>query len=86
MEQAYRLTGKSFTGQVALRPESVTFCRADQGIKAEILSYSLLGNVIRYRVRAMDVELLVDVLNRSPDDLHPRRIPGWPVVKYINAA
>ncbi|MNW22965.1 hypothetical protein D3C71_2247750 [compost metagenome] len=33
-------------------------------------SHSLLGNVIRYRVRVREVELVVDVLNRSPSDLH----------------
>ncbi|EXU76479.1 ABC transporter ATP-binding protein [Erwinia mallotivora] len=70
-EQAHRLTGDTFTQQVALRPESVAFCALSQGIPAEILSHSLLGNVIRYRVRAREVELWVDVLNRSPDDLHP---------------
>lgn len=70
-EQASRLTGESFGGQVALRPESVAFCAPEQGIPAEILSHSLLGNVIRYRVKARDVELLVDVLNRSVEDLHP---------------
>lgn len=70
-EQASRLTGETFSGQVALRPESVAFCTPEQGIPAEILSHSLLGNVIRYRVKARDVELMVDVLNRSVEDLHP---------------
>lgn len=70
-EQASRLTGDSFSSQVALRPESVAFCTPEQGIPAEILSHSLLGNVIRYRVKACDVELMVDVLNRSVEDLHP---------------
>ncbi|MNP58237.1 hypothetical protein D3C76_1531390 [compost metagenome] len=36
-----------------------------------ILNHSLLGNVVRYRVRARGVELLVDVLNRSVEDLRP---------------
>ena len=70
-EQASRLTGDTFRSQVALRPESVAFCGPEQGIPAEILSHSLLGNVIRYRVKARDVELMVDVLNRSVEDLHP---------------
>lgn len=70
-EQASRLTGDTFRSQVALRPESVAFCGPEQGIPAEILSHSLLGNVIRYRVQARDVELMVDVLNRSVEDLHP---------------
>ncbi|CAX57825.1 ABC transporter ATP-binding protein [Erwinia billingiae] len=69
-EQASRLTGETYTSQVALRPESVAFCAPEQGIPAEILSHSLLGNVIRYRVKAREVELFVDVLNRSVADLH----------------
>ncbi len=69
-EQASRLTGETFSSQVALRPESVAFCAPEQGIPAEILSHSLLGNVIRYRVKAREVELFVDVLNRSVADLH----------------
>jgi putative spermidine/putrescine transport system ATP-binding protein len=69
-EQASRLTGETYSGQVALRPESVAFCTPEQGIPAEILSHSLLGNVIRYRVKAREVELFVDVLNRSVADLH----------------
>ncbi len=70
-EQASRLTGETYSSQVALRPESVAFCASDRGIPAHILSHSLLGNVIRYRVKAREVELWVDVLNRSVDDLHP---------------
>lgn len=69
-EQASRLTGETYTSQVALRPESVAFCAPEQGVPAEILSHSLLGNVIRYRVKAREVELFVDVLNRSVADLH----------------
>ncbi|EIC00321.1 ABC transporter ATP-binding protein [Pantoea sp. Sc1] len=70
-EQATRLTGQPFHSQVAIRPESMQFTAQGQGIPAVILSHSLLGNVIRYRIRAQDVELSVDVLNRSAADLHP---------------
>jgi putative spermidine/putrescine transport system ATP-binding protein len=35
-----------------------------------VRSHSLLGNVVRYRVEARGVELVVDVLNRSAEDLH----------------
>ena len=70
-EQATRLTGQLFHSQVAIRPESMQFTPPGVGIPAEILSHSLLGNVIRYRIRARDVELSVDVLNRSATDLHP---------------
>ncbi|MBK0091653.1 ABC transporter ATP-binding protein [Erwinia sp. S59] len=70
-EQATQLTGQTFTGQVAIRPESIRLSAPQDGIPATILSHSLLGNVIRYRVVANSVELSVDVLNRSVADLHP---------------
>lgn len=70
-EQATQLTGQTFSGQVAIRPESIQICAPEAGIRATILSHSLLGNVIRYRVLAHNVELSVDVLNRSVADLHP---------------
>ncbi|MGP6488836.1 ABC transporter ATP-binding protein [Duffyella gerundensis] len=68
--EATQLTGQPWYGQIAIRPESIQLCAPDNGIAADILSHSLLGNIIRYRVRAQGVELSVDVLNRSPDDLH----------------
>ncbi|WP_159282294.1 ABC transporter ATP-binding protein [Rahnella variigena] len=64
-EQAMALTGITYTGRVAIRPESVTICELIEGIPAKVLSHSLLGNVVRYRVIAHGVELSVDVLNRS---------------------
>jgi len=70
-EQATQLTGQPFSSQVAIRPESIQLCAPQAGIAATILSHSLLGNVIRYRVLANQVELSVDVLNRSVADLHP---------------
>ncbi|RNM04603.1 ABC transporter ATP-binding protein [Dickeya undicola] len=70
-EQAMRLTGGRFSSQVALRPESVLLCAPEQGLAGEVVGHSLLGNVVRYRVRISEVELLVDVLNRSVADLHP---------------
>ncbi|AMO77956.1 MULTISPECIES: ABC transporter ATP-binding protein [Pseudomonas] len=71
-EQAGRLLGRPFAGQVAIRPESLRLSLdAGDGIAAQVLSHSLLGNVIRYRVRANGVELTVDVLNRSAERLYP---------------
>ncbi|AIR70763.1 ABC transporter ATP-binding protein [Dickeya fangzhongdai] len=70
-EQAMSLTGGRFSSQVALRPESVLLCAPEQGLAGEIVGHSLLGNVVRYRVRISEVELSVDVLNRSVADLHP---------------
>ncbi|QTF09910.1 ABC transporter ATP-binding protein [Brenneria izadpanahii] len=69
-EEAARLTGRHCRSQVAIRPESIVFCPPELGIAATILGHSLLGNVIRYRVSVQDIELFVDVLNRSVDDLY----------------
>ena len=68
--QAQQLTGELFTGQVALRPESITLGAPEQGMAGEILNHSLLGNVVRYRILVNGVELAVDVLNRAPCDLY----------------
>ena len=68
-EPASRLLGRPVGGRIAIRPEAIQL--AAQGeIEALVRSHSLLGNVIRYRVEARGVELLVDVLNRSPADMH----------------
>lgn len=66
-EQAFRLTGQRFTQQVAIRPESISLTHPQQGVPATIVSHSLLGNVIRYRVMTQGIELQVDTLNRSMD-------------------
>jgi putative spermidine/putrescine transport system ATP-binding protein len=71
---ASRLLQRPINAQVAIRPEAIALVNAAEGsdrIAAVIRSHSLLGNVIRYRVEARGVELLVDVLNRSASDLHP---------------
>ncbi|TCL05696.1 ABC transporter ATP-binding protein [Sodalis ligni] len=73
-QQAALLTGRSWQAQVAVRPESITLVPVGQGIEGRILSHSLLGNVIRYRVETQGIELLVDVLNRSVADLHPNDV------------
>lgn len=70
-EQAAQLTGRSYAGKVAIRPESIGLLPAGQGIGGVILGHSLLGNVVRYRIQVRGVELLVDVLNRSVADLRP---------------
>ncbi|MCU1716834.1 ABC transporter ATP-binding protein [Pseudomonas sp. 5P_3.1_Bac2] len=67
-EQASRLLGRPVGSRVAIRPEAIELA-ANGTIEAQIRSHSLLGNVIRYRVEARGVELLVDVLNRAPEDL-----------------
>ncbi|MGY4531284.1 putative spermidine/putrescine transport system ATP-binding protein [Pseudomonas sp. TE3786] len=67
-DAASRLLLRPVASRVAIRPEAISLGVGD--IDAEVRSHSLLGNVIRYRVEARGVELLVDVLNRSADDLH----------------
>jgi putative spermidine/putrescine transport system ATP-binding protein len=67
-EQASRLLARPINSRVAIRPEAIEL-GAGGVIEAQIRSHSLLGNVIRYRVEARGVELLVDVLNRAPEDL-----------------
>ncbi|RAS26227.1 MULTISPECIES: ABC transporter ATP-binding protein [unclassified Pseudomonas] len=68
-DSASRLLQRPVAGRLAIRPESITL-GVNGELDAEVLSHSLLGNVIRYRVQVREVELVVDVLNRSPDDLH----------------
>jgi putative spermidine/putrescine transport system ATP-binding protein len=68
-DSASRLLLRPVNSRVAIRPESIEIS-AQGAIEAQIRSHSLLGNVIRYRVEARGVELLVDVLNRSEADLH----------------
>ncbi|OSN10967.1 spermidine/putrescine ABC transporter ATP-binding protein [Lonsdalea iberica] len=69
-EQAFRLTGQRFTQQVAIRPESISLTHPQQGVPATIVSHSLLGNVIRYRVMTQGIELQVDTLNRSMEQAY----------------
>ncbi|TWI55645.1 putative spermidine/putrescine transport system ATP-binding protein [Pseudomonas duriflava] len=68
--QASAILGRPYTQQVAIRPESIHLS-VSTGPLAEIKGHSLLGNVIRYHVQINDVELLVDVLNRSSAALRP---------------
>ncbi|AVD94262.1 MULTISPECIES: ABC transporter ATP-binding protein [Pseudomonas] len=68
-DSASRLLQRPVASRLAIRPESITLGEHGE-LDAEVRSHSLLGNVIRYRVRVREVELVVDVLNRSPADLH----------------
>ncbi|MEE4685760.1 ABC transporter ATP-binding protein [Pseudomonas alliivorans] len=69
-DDASRLMQRPINSRVAIRPESIQLSLTGE-LEGEVRSHSLLGNVIRYRVQARGVELVVDVLNRSADDLHP---------------
>lgn len=67
-DAASRLLLRPVNSRVAIRPEAIQI--GGVGIEGTIVSHSLLGNVVRYRVEARGVQLLVDVLNRSAADLH----------------
>lgn len=69
-EQASQLMGQMFTQQVAIRPESIALVNPPQGVPATIVGHSLLGNVIRYRVRVQGIELQVDTLNRTMEQAY----------------
>ncbi|MCG8296397.1 ABC transporter ATP-binding protein [Pseudomonas entomophila] len=68
-DSASRLLQRPVASRLAIRPESITLGLNGE-LDGEVRSHSLLGNVIRYRVKVRDVELVVDVLNRSAADLH----------------
>ncbi|WP_409264650.1 ABC transporter ATP-binding protein [Pseudomonas sp. KCJK9000] len=68
-DSASRLLQRTVTSRLAIRPESITLGTHGE-LDAQVRSHSLLGNVIRYRIEVRGVELVVDVLNRSPEDLH----------------
>ncbi|WP_434677590.1 ABC transporter ATP-binding protein [Pseudomonas sp. R1-18] len=69
-DAASRLMQRQIASRIAIRPEAIQLSLTGS-LEGEVLGHSLLGNVIRYRVQARGVELVVDVLNRSADDLHP---------------
>ena len=58
------------SSRIAIRPETLGLSVQGEP-DGVILSHSLLGNVIRYRVEVRGVQLIVDVLNRAPGDLYP---------------
>ncbi|WP_175652445.1 ABC transporter ATP-binding protein [Pseudomonas sp. Marseille-P9899] len=69
-DSASRLLQRPVTARLAIRPEAIAIS-LDGELDGQVRSHSLLGNIIRYRVEARGVELLVDVLNRSSADLYP---------------
>ncbi len=82
-EQAKQLLGLDISGRLAVRPESIYIREPgrDYGaamsppLKATVASHQLLGNVIRYRIRAAGCLLTVDRLNRGADALLPAGSP-----------
>ena len=69
-DSASKLLQRPIKHRIAIRPEAIELS-LDGDLDAQVRSHSLLGNVIRYRIEARGVELVVDVLNRSASDLHP---------------
>jgi putative spermidine/putrescine transport system ATP-binding protein len=81
-DAASRLMQRPINSRVAIRPEAIQLSLTGS-LEGEVRSHSLLGNVIRYRVEARGVELVVDVLNRSASDLHAK---GQRVTLHIEAS
>lgn len=52
-----------FKRDIALRPETIEI--SNEGLEAKIKEKSLLGNIIRYKVKVQEIELKVDTLNFS---------------------
>ena len=69
-QTASRLLQRPVSSRIAIRPETLGLSVQGEP-DGVILSHSLLGNVIRYRVEVRGVQLIVDVLNRAPGDLYP---------------
>ncbi|MCB1653525.1 MAG: ABC transporter ATP-binding protein [Pseudomonadales bacterium] len=69
-DTASRLLQRPVNSRIAIRPETLGLSLQGEA-DTLIRNHSLLGNVIRYRVEVRGVELIVDVLNRSPADLYP---------------
>ncbi|WP_136475027.1 ABC transporter ATP-binding protein [Pseudomonas sp. DG56-2] len=69
-QSASRLLQRPVDSRLAIRPEAIALSLSGE-LEGLVRGHSLLGNVIRYRVEARGVELMVDVLNRSSADLHP---------------
>ncbi len=65
---ASRLMQRPISSRIAIRPEAIALSLSGE-LEGQIRSHSLLGNVIRYRIEARGVPLVVDVLNRSAADL-----------------
>jgi putative spermidine/putrescine transport system ATP-binding protein len=68
-QSASRLLQRTVNSRLAIRPEAIALSLEGER-EGLVRSHSLLGNVIRYRIEARGVELVVDVLNRSAADLH----------------
>jgi putative spermidine/putrescine transport system ATP-binding protein len=81
-DAASRLLGRPINSRIAIRPEAIRL-GGEGAIEAQVRSHSLLGNVIRYRIEARGVELLVDVLNRTASDMHGN---GQRIALSIDAA
>jgi len=75
--QAQELLGMPICGKLAIRPESIYMrdpgrhygAHISAPTRAIIKSHQLLGNVIRYQVRANEYDITVDLLNRSSERL-----------------
>lgn len=68
---ASRLLGREVRSDIAIRPESILLETDLQHGNASIVERSLLGNIIRYKVRLGELDLTVDKLNLSREHFFP---------------
>lgn len=69
--EASRLLGREVRSDIAIRPESILLEADLQHGQGSIIERSLLGNIIRYKVRWGELDLIVDKLNLSRDYFFP---------------
>lgn len=67
--QFKQLTNESVHTTVAIRPE--TIIPSNQGITAKVIDFSLLGNVIRFKLESQGVVLYMDRFYRTQKDIVP---------------
>ncbi|MGR3807196.1 ABC transporter ATP-binding protein [Pasteurella testudinis] len=72
---AARLLGCEVRSDIAIRPESISLEADREHGRGVIVERSLLGNIIRYKVRLDGVDLTVDKLNLSHEHFFPLGTP-----------
>lgn len=71
-QQTLLLFNRQISGQLAIRPESITLLPAHAAeLTGRVRDLQLLGNVIRYHIECRGMVLRVDALNRDASALLP---------------
>ncbi|MDH2924739.1 putative spermidine/putrescine transport system ATP-binding protein [Nicoletella semolina] len=68
---ASKLLGRNIQTDIAIRPESISLQNDMEQGEGVIIERNLLGNIIRYKVRVNEVDLVVDKLNLSREHFFP---------------